>query len=78
VTILRETKRRILVELKAKRLHGYDLAKRLNIPITGIYQHLRDLADVGLIVSQNEGRRRVYSLTKKGQALLMILEQNDK
>jgi predicted transcriptional regulator len=74
VPILHRTKRRILKELQTSRLHGYELAKRLNLPLTGIYQHLRELSDDKLIISQEKGRRIVYSLTKKGEALLTILE----
>jgi len=74
VPILRESKRLILRELEGRKLHGYDLAKKLNLPLTGIYQHLRDLTEDGLIVSQAEGRRKIYCLTKRGEALLMLLE----
>jgi len=78
VVILRDTKVRILRTLGKTTLHGYELAKKLNLPITGIYQHLRDLTDERLIVSHSEGRRKIYSLTKKGEALLGILEGDSK
>ena len=74
VPILHETKRRILKELRTSRFHGYELAKRLNLPLTGIYQHLKELSDDRLIVPQDKGRRIVYSLTKRGEALLAILD----
>jgi DNA-binding PadR family transcriptional regulator len=75
VPILHKTKRRILEELRGSKLHGYELAKRLNLPITGIYQHLRDLSQDKLIVSERRGRRVLYFLTEKGKALLKILEE---
>ena len=78
VPILREAKRSILRELEGRRLHGYNLAKKLNLPLTGIYQHLRDLAEEGLIVSQAEGRRKIYHLTKRGELLLALLDDSTK
>ena len=78
MAILREAKRLILRELDGRSLHGYDLAKKLNLPLTGIYQHLRDLTEEGLIVSQTEGRRKLYRLTKRGEALLIIVGETDK
>src|SRR3989442_346822 len=74
VQILHQTKRRILRELRGRELHGYELAKALNLPITGIYQHLRDLSEGGLIASQVEGRRRLYRITNRGSSLLAVLE----
>ena len=78
MVILGKTKKCILKELKNLSLHGYEIAKRLNIPLTGIYQHLKDLSEDGLIVSQQVGRRKIYSLTSKGEVLLSILENNNK
>jgi len=74
MVIMGETKKRILKELKKDSLHGYDLAKRLSIPVTGIYQHLKDLSEDNLITSKQIGRRKLYSLTKKGEVLLSILD----
>jgi DNA-binding PadR family transcriptional regulator len=76
VPILHRTKKRILKELQNGKLHGYGLARRLNLPLTGIYQHLKDLSEERLIVSEKKGRRAVYSLTKKGELLLQILENS--
>jgi DNA-binding PadR family transcriptional regulator len=74
VAILGKSKAKILRELDHRSLHGYELAKKLDIPITGIYQHLKHLTADGLIASNGgQGRRKFYSLTKKGQTLLDVL-----
>jgi DNA-binding PadR family transcriptional regulator len=77
VPIVQESKRRILRELAIRQMHGYELAKRLNLPISGIYQHLRDLSDDRLVLREKKGRRVVYALTKKGKTLLDVLEDYD-
>jgi len=74
VTIVGRTRALILSALAEESLHGYELARRLNLPVTGIYQHLKALSRDKLIVDTESGRRRVYSLTKKGRALVAILE----
>lgn len=74
--ILGKTKQCILQELKKEPLHGYEIARRTKIPVTGIYQHLKELSKDGLIEkSEKEGRRKSYTLTKKGEALLSILSE---
>jgi DNA-binding PadR family transcriptional regulator len=64
---------RILIEFSNGELHGYELARKIGLPVTGIYYHLKELADEGLIVSEESGRRKVYSLTVKGKSLVSIL-----
>lgn len=71
--LLSKTKMRILIELSKGELHGYELARKIGIPVTGIYYHLKELADESLIVSETSGRRKVYSLTVKGKSLISIL-----
>ena len=68
---------RILIELSNGELHGYELARKIGIPVTGIYYHLKELADEGLIVSEKSGRRKVYSLTVKGKSLVSILTNSE-
>ncbi len=75
VSILGETKRRILTELRENPSYGYELAKKLEISVTGIYQHLRDLAAEGLTEHSRDGRRKVYRLTPKGERLIRALEE---
>jgi DNA-binding PadR family transcriptional regulator len=74
VAILQKTKKRILRALSVRRLHGYELSKLLHLPVTGIYQHLRSLSEDGLVVSERIGRKKVYSLTPKGETLLSVVE----
>ena len=68
---------RILIELNNGKLHGYELAGKIRLPVTGIYYHLKELADEGLIVSEKSGRRKVYSLTAKGKSLVSILTNSE-
>jgi DNA-binding PadR family transcriptional regulator len=67
---LTDSKRRILSLLEEEPKHGYILAKELNVQGSTIYQHLSELKDAGYIESEEEGRRKVYSLTEKGELIL--------
>jgi DNA-binding PadR family transcriptional regulator len=51
-------------------MHGYELAKKVGIPVTGIYQHLRELSHDGVIDFETSGRRKQYFLTRRGEKLL--------
>lgn len=75
--LLSKTKMRILIEFSNGKLHGYELARKIGLPVTGIYYHLKELADEGLIVSAESGRRKVYSLTAKGKSLVSILTNSE-
>lgn len=72
--IVGQRKRRILKEIKRNPSHGYAISRKLKIPISSIYEHLKDLREHGLIESKKEKRRKVYRLTKKGEMLLKALE----
>ena len=76
MAILGETKTRIMKELEDHDLHGYELARRVGIPVTGIYQHLEELFDDGLVSYQKIERRKVYSLTEKGRRLRQVLNMS--
>lgn len=78
VVILKVTKRRILARLRDGGLHGYQLAKDVDMPVTGIYQHLRELEAEGLITYKRIDRRKVFFLTEKGTKLIDILEPKTK
>lgn len=67
---LTDSKRRILSILEEEPKHGYVLAKELNVQGSTIYQHLSELEEAGYLESEEEGRRKVYSLTDKGQLIL--------
>ena len=67
---LTEAKIRLLEELEDNPKHGYILAKDLGVRGSTIYEHLNQLNDHGYIKSEENGRRRVYSLTRKGELIL--------
>ncbi len=73
VAILGETKKQIIEELRRGSSHGYELAQTLDVSVTGIYQHLKDLSGEGLIEHRKEGRRKVYRLTRRGRDLIRAL-----
>jgi DNA-binding PadR family transcriptional regulator len=71
----------VLHELNQKDLSGYDLMKYFEAsgkkPSPGyLYPLLNDLQDKGFISLKKEGRKKVYSITKKGKKLLKDLERN--
>jgi len=67
---LTDAKRRVLALLEEEPMHGYALAKKLSVQGSTIYEHLEQLEDAGYIDGTPEGRRIIYSLTKKGQLTL--------
>jgi DNA-binding transcriptional ArsR family regulator len=54
-----------------------ELAKKIGLPVTGIYYHLKELSYEGLIISEKLGRKKVYSLTVKGKSLISILTNSE-
>jgi len=75
MSIISKTKLAILKELSKQPLHGYALAKKLNITISSIYAHLSELESQGFITHIVSNRRKIYSLTDKGKALLQLLSK---
>lgn len=71
--ILGESKRKILFQLAEQDLHGYDLALKIGISVTGIYQHLKELVDEDLITIIKNNRKKTYTLTEKGNKLVEII-----
>lgn len=85
-TRLGKTKLLILKFLANVPRHGYELMKLLQIELgskittTTVYQHLRELKNMGLIelvgVSRIGGKyRKLYKLTKRGELLLKALSE---
>jgi len=72
--IISEAKRKILKELEREPCYGYALSRSLDLPVSYIYQHLRELREAGFITATEKGRTKVYHLTKKGRTLLKALE----
>ena len=77
MAIISEPKKRILLELKNGSKHGYEISKLTGLPMGSIYDHLAELLEGKFIEYKEEGRRKVYSLTKKGKALLAVIEDDD-
>jgi len=75
MSIISKTKLAILKELSKQPLHGYALAKKLNITISSIYAHLSELENEGFVKHTTSERRKIYSLTDKGKALLHLLSK---
>ncbi len=73
MALISETKLAILKELEKQPLHGYVLAKKLNITISSIYSHLNELESYNFVESFYVNRKRVYRLTDKGKLLLKLL-----
>ena len=67
---LTDAKRRILALLEEEPRHGYALAKDLGKQGPTVYEHLQELEEAGYIESEQEGRRKVYSLTERGTLTL--------
>lgn len=74
---LTDAKRRILSQLDEEPAHGYILAKELSVQGSTMYEHLEELEEAGYVESFEDGRRRVYELTQKGQ-LILEAEQLDR
>ena len=73
MAIVSGTKRRILEAIEAKPAHGYEISRRLRLPLTGIYAHLGELSREGFVLGERDGRRTVYRLSEKGRLLLRAL-----
>jgi predicted transcriptional regulator len=50
------------------------LSRKLNLPLSSIYEHIKELRDAKLIDIEEKERRKVYRLTEKGEMLLKALE----
>jgi len=74
MSIISKTKLAILKELSKQPLHGYALAKKLNITISSIYAHLSELEQCGFVTYTTVERRKIYQLTDKGKTLLKLIK----
>jgi DNA-binding PadR family transcriptional regulator len=74
---LTEAKLRVLRLLNDSPSHGYALASELGVQGPTIYQHLQELEDEGYVESEEDGRRRVYSLTDKGELIIEADSMDD-
>lgn len=80
MSLIGETKLRIIRELTNGPSHGYAIADRLEMSHGGIYTHLKELQEEGMIEveeEQEEGRgKKIYELTENGQLLLRALGED--
>jgi DNA-binding transcriptional ArsR family regulator len=60
------TRRAILERLRAGPLPVCDLARGLPVSRPAVSQHLRVLAEAGLLVATPQGTRRLYALDPRG------------
>jgi len=74
MSVISHPKKIILQEIKTNQCHGYLLAQKLDVPISSIYEHLKELREAKLIKSTKVGRRRIYQLTDKGKMLLKAIQ----
>jgi DNA-binding PadR family transcriptional regulator len=74
---LTDPKREILSYLGEDPRHGYALAKELGKQGPTIYDHLQELEDAGYIVGEEDGRRKVYSLTERGELTLQAEQSGE-
>jgi len=74
MSIVSYPKKIILQEIRDNHFHGYVIAKNLKLPLSSIYEHLKELRQSGLITYSKQGRRKIYQLTEKGEMLLKAVE----
>lgn len=67
---LTDAKRKVLVLLDEEPRHGYALAKELGKQGPTVYEHLQELEEAGYVEGEENGRRKVYTLTERGQLTL--------
>ena len=70
------TKEKILRILSKKDTYGYDLWKKLGKTMTraGVYQHLNELSEKGLIVSYEKDRKKFFKITQRGKKVLRAID----
>ncbi|HEC86458.1 MAG TPA: ArsR family transcriptional regulator [Euryarchaeota archaeon] len=74
MSIVSSAKLKILKGLDNHPMHGYEISKKLNMPISSVYEHLKELREGGLISYEESDRKKVYHLTEKGKMLLEALK----
>jgi DNA-binding transcriptional ArsR family regulator len=67
-----DPRRRAIIEIlsRGKSFSVADLARRLPVTRPAVSQHLRVLADAGLVTHRKEGTRHIYQLDPEGMAAL--------
>ncbi len=82
MSLLGSTKEAILRELNGEPKHGYAIADAVGISKGGIYSHLSDLEEAGMVAvdeEEEDGRGvKTYRLTEAGELLVEALKKADK
>ena len=75
--VLGTSKDSILKKISENPVHGYMLAEKLDVSVTGIYQHLKELRQEGYIyIIQEKNNKKIYDLTEKGKSLVKIIKMS--
>lgn len=74
--LIGEIKFRILKALGNEPLHGYALARRLNVTISSIYNHLSELEGGGIAEHYETDKKKVYKLTEKGVRVVKAIRKS--
>ena len=81
MSLIGATKESILRELDGEPKHGYAIANVADISKGGIYSHLRDLEEAGMVAvdeEEEDGRGvKTYRLTEAGELLVAALKKAD-
>jgi len=79
MSLVGETKVEILRELLDEPENGYQIAEDLSISSGGVYNHLDDLREAGMVEvkEQKESGRgqKIYAITENGVLLLKALDE---
>jgi DNA-binding PadR family transcriptional regulator len=75
MSLIGETKMRMLELLSEEPRHGYQLHKELDITTSTVYRHLEELEAEGMVRSEEVERSNKirYCLTDDGEELLQLL-----
>jgi len=81
MSLLSATKESILRELDGEPKHGYAIATATGVSKGGIYSHLNDFEEAGMVTVKEEekdGRGvKTYRLTEAGELLVEALKKAD-
>ncbi|MHA1860357.1 MAG: pyridoxal-phosphate dependent enzyme, partial [Candidatus Asgardarchaeia archaeon] len=77
ITSKYNTKGNILRLLSLETHYVYIICKKIGMEIKfqAIYQHLKELESMGLIVSKMRGRRKYFSITDRGRRVLEAVDE---
>lgn len=80
MSLIGDTKLKILQQLAQEPSHGYQLHKDVGVSTPVVYRHLSDFEEAGMVESTRiDGDNRdktEYRLTEDGETLLALLSDN--